>query len=1314
MENKNQHHITPQGIIYGSLSDSDTAALVDMDLHTQMSPDSVLGIDNVGLDFTDLDFIMDENSQKILNGILPESPPDSSSEHCLSSPSYLNSSLLSPPELTLNTHDLSSNLYHDPVMYQIHSPTDSYPIRHASLHDKPTTSIIPDLCTVDYSQPLQIVEQAQVQAGNFHGAHIKSTSLPHRLDPSQYLHNEGQIVTIPVRNQALKPPFSDQSNTRLTVRTGTFNGVNNNNNNNSVTFLSPNDRSVSGRSQIAQLDHREVPATVQETIKQEPIGSPPIVKQETENSSKLVNHRKKRRRENSFVQNDDSDTSIVQQPVKIKSETECDQTTNVQFMHFEPLKWSYTCSPDFKKLQTPLLKVSADKGFNFSQLDDAFIAQKKNHFQLTCHVVKDGQHDFISTESGYKQIEYLQLNFYGVKKEAPDQKIQIEQSQTDRSRKRFFPIKLSFRGDQPMKVSVGRLHFSETTLNNMRKKGRPNPEQRYFQLVVALEAVYGVNSSKVEVPLYALATERIIVRASNPGLFEPEQDVSWSKHPISDTVFHLGKVAVGTDQSNEALTVQGNIQVAGEILHPSDKRIKQNIALVDPKKQLENLQKIQVVEYQYKPEYLARFNDVERAHMSKKQTGVIAQDLRKILPDAVESAGDIVLNSGTEVNNMLIVNKDRLFLENIGAVRELSKVTDNLGHRIEELESHTVRMSRLTRFGSVKSSASLSTNSSSYKSKRSRSEGSLFRNRWIQGAILVLVGIMTLCLLAMATLYILEYQRRLVDDEEFPIMTENVTSATTTIPVPTGGMILTTKLMRSTTMRGKITTHMTTQRPYPVTLPSPRRPRRIGATIGKPHDCLAPDAQRQCDSFCCLMDYTSVTGPELTLDDNNISSPGQAAEEAIEEVRDPVANVLDESDVTGIRETSEQTSFYDQTDFTNLIQQSEDEPESTGVAVRRAVVDSDDPSSDEPLDNADTEMYNARSQGIRNENIMNFVSDPKVEIGDVFEKRKIFNEIDRLPRNQRDYQEVKTLKDIEKDLPSKNQIIPNTKTKIENVSDTFNNINENEIIDSKEKFDSAEELDESFNMTNQESDFSEENRSGIGRKSIKSGGTSNDVVFGNELKINSKLKKPLEDTVNVIEDSVKIPIHKNVVEAVKSMRKKRNVNENEDISSGNRANDFKPSEDINQRCWSSPSQIKIKTRIGITNITEEYCDNCDSYRKNCTYNIPLSQYMPDESISIIFSSPVKTCSSIIPYTPCPVVNEIDQEMLQSSTNPSIDSTNPTQHQISIDVKSNKISYHRFRLKIGSGQETDLCEESRSEAGKSFVEINLKIYRVCDG
>jgi len=1304
METPSQPPPVDQGL-GGSLSDSDTAALVDMD----MDGNSVLGIDNVGLDFTDLDFIMDENSQKILNGILPESPPDSSSEHCLSSPTYMNSSLLSPPELALNTQDLSSNLYHDPVMYQLHSPTDIYPIRHAGLHDK--AAPIPDLCTVDYSQPLQIVEAAQVQSNNFSSAHIKSTSLPQRLEPGQFVQNEGQIVTIPVRNQPLKHPFSDQGNTRLTVRTGAFNGMNNNNNNNSVTFLSPNDRSINGRSQSLQRDPSEVPVVVQETIKQEPVGSPPTIKLETDLTASKLGHKKKRRRENSFAHSEDASSENIP-PVKIKSESECDQQTqNVQFLPFEPASWSSTCSADFKKLQCPILKVSADKGFNFSQLDDAFIAQKKNHFQLTCHVFKDGQHDFISTQEGYKPLEYLQLNFYGIKKEAPDQKIPIEQSQTDRSRKKFYPIKLSFRGDQPMRVSVGRLHFSETTLNNMRKKGRPNPEQRYFQLIVALEAVYGAPNHKVEVPIYALATEKIIVRASNPGLFEPEQDVSWSKHPNSETVYHLGKVAVGTDQSSEALTVQGNIQVAGEILHPSDRRIKQNIAVVDPKKQLENVQKIQVVEYQYKPEYLAKFSDEERARMKKKQTGVIAQDLRIVLPDAVESAGDVVLNSGSEINNMLIVNKDRLFLENIGAVRELSKVTDNLGHRIEELESHTVKMSRLTRFGSVKSSASLSTNSSSYKSKRSRSEGSLFRNRWIQGAILFLVGIMTLCLLAMATLYILDYQRRLPEDD-FPVMIDNSTTQTTTSPVPTGGIVITTKGMRTiTTMRGKVTTLVTTQRPYPNTQPSARRPRKRDI-IGKPHDCLAPDAQRQCDSFCCLLDYTSVTGPELTLDDNNISSPGQA-DEAIEDIHDPVANVLDETDVTGIRETSEQTSFYDPSD---------DEPESTGVAVRRAVADTLDTPLDDSASNADSEMHNVqRGQGIRHQNIMNFVSDQKVDIAESFEKRKIFHDIERLPRNQRDYQETKILKteqidSTKQEPPIKNQIIPNTKTKADNNIDSLNNINENEIVDSKDSDSISELIEDSFNTTHQESVLGEENRSGIGRKSIKSGGTSNDVIFGNELKPNSKLKKPLEDTENLIEDSIKLPIHKNIVEAVKSMRKKRNVHENDDISSGNRANDFKPSEDFNERCWSIPSQLKIElpTQNRTTSITEDYCENCDSFGKNCSYHIPISKYMPDETIIIKFPSEVQTCSSHTPYTPCPVANEIDQPFLQSSTNPSVVATNSNPNQAVIDVKSNKISFHKFRLKVGTQQGTNLCEKAKTEAGKSFVEINLKIYRVCDG
>lgn len=33
------------------------------------------------------------------------------------------------------------------------------------------------------------------------------------------------------------------------------------------------------------------------------------------------------------------------------------------------------------------------------------------------------------------------------------------------------------------KVTLGRLHFGETTANNMRKRGRPNPDQRYVPRV---------------------------------------------------------------------------------------------------------------------------------------------------------------------------------------------------------------------------------------------------------------------------------------------------------------------------------------------------------------------------------------------------------------------------------------------------------------------------------------------------------------------------------------------------------------------------------------------------------------------------------------------------------------------------------------------------------------------------------------------------------------------------------------------------------------------------------------------------------------
>lgn len=74
----------------------------------------------------------------------------------------------------------------------------------------------------------------------------------------------------------------------------------------------------------------------------------------------------------------------------------------------------------------------------------------------------------------------------------------------------FITCSIDLQNRQISKITVGRLHFSETTSNNMRKKGRPNPEQRYFQLVVGLHA----HTHSGHFPIVSQSSERIIVRVS--------------------------------------------------------------------------------------------------------------------------------------------------------------------------------------------------------------------------------------------------------------------------------------------------------------------------------------------------------------------------------------------------------------------------------------------------------------------------------------------------------------------------------------------------------------------------------------------------------------------------------------------------------------------------------------------------------------------------------------------------------------------------------------------------------------------------------
>lgn len=55
------------------------------------------------------------------------------------------------------------------------------------------------------------------------------------------------------------------------------------------------------------------------------------------------------------------------------------------------------------------------------------------------------------------------------------------------------------------------------------------------------------------------------------------------------------------------------------------------------------------------------------------------------------------------------INQERIFMENVGAVKELCKVTDNLETRIDELERMNHKLAKLKRLDSIRSSASGST-----------------------------------------------------------------------------------------------------------------------------------------------------------------------------------------------------------------------------------------------------------------------------------------------------------------------------------------------------------------------------------------------------------------------------------------------------------------------------------------------------------------------------------------------------------------------------------------------------------------------------
>ncbi|XP_034534964.1 myelin regulatory factor-like protein, partial [Notolabrus celidotus] len=441
---------------------------------------------------------------------------------------------------------------------------------------------------------------------------------------------------------------------------------------------------------------------------------------------------------------------------------------------YNPEQWSTLYNGSYQTVSPPAYHVDTDKGFIYSGADEAFVCQKKNHFQVTVHIGVAAEPQHVRTPSGPQRVDHFLIKVFGIKLESPSHQVTIEQSQPDRSKKPFHPVRVSLPGGKITKVTLGRLHFNETTSNNMRKKGKPNPDQRYFQMVVGLYASVGGEEAFL---LTALVSERIIVRASNPGQFETEGDSLWQRGTVQDAIVCQGRVGINTDSPDEALVVCGNAKVMGAIIQPSDRRAKQNIQEVDSEQQLKRITQMRIVEFDYKPEFASTMG-IDHAH----HTGIIAQEVKELLPSAVKEVGDVSCSDGEKIQNFLMVDKEQIFMENVGAVQQLSKLTDNLETRINELEGWNRRLAKLKSLtGSLRSTGKPGKHSSvpTAPSPESCKSGSkvkgqtgwrrryshCLQHRFFQASVFALLTTMAFCVISITALYLVNIKE---DSDAYP------------------------------------------------------------------------------------------------------------------------------------------------------------------------------------------------------------------------------------------------------------------------------------------------------------------------------------------------------------------------------------------------------------------------------------------------------------------------------------------------------------------------------------------------------------------
>lgn len=139
-----------------------------------------------------------------------------------------------------------------------------------------------------------------------------------------------------------------------------------------------------------------------------------------------------------------------------------------------------------------------------------------------------------------------------------------------------------------------------------------------------------------------------------------------------------GRLGIGVSTPTEFLEVNGNAK-ATTFITVSDKQIKTNIKILDPNVCLNNIKQIDVFEYNFTEKYL-KSTGVD----NKKYQGLIAQDVEKIIPTAIEYSSTVV---GDEViSDFRSINQNIIISQLLGAVKALTTKVENMQEKINLLK----------------------------------------------------------------------------------------------------------------------------------------------------------------------------------------------------------------------------------------------------------------------------------------------------------------------------------------------------------------------------------------------------------------------------------------------------------------------------------------------------------------------------------------------------------------------------------------------------------------------------------------------------